>query len=105
MSKIKPSTVYALQRRHTPTGQVQAMTQIVDFEAVNDGDSVYIMYWYSNRDAPTAEAGGQNFVSIPHNGINLRPNHSLLFNREQSRKIWDEMVKQGWSAVPDRSKW
>ena len=65
MSKIKPSTVHALQRRHTPNGAVQAMTQIVDFEAVNDGDSVYIMYWYSNGDAPLAEAAGANFVPIP----------------------------------------
>jgi hypothetical protein len=105
MSKIKPSTTHALQRRHTPNGAVQAMTQIVDFEVVNDGDSVYIMYWYTNADAPLIEESGGNFVPIPHNGINLRPNHGLLFNREQSRSIWNKMVQEGWTVAADRSKW
>ena len=105
MSKIKPSTTHALQRRHTPNGAVQAMTQIVDFEVVDDSDSVFVMYWYSNGDAPQAEAGGQNFVPIPHNGINLRPNHALVFSREVSRQIWNGMVKEGWSVAVDRSKW
>lgn len=105
MSKIKPSTTHALQRRHTPNGAVQAITQIVDFEVVDDSDSVFVMYWYTNADAPLIEAGGQNFVPIPHNGINLRPNHALVFSREVSRQIWNGMVKEGWSVAVDRSKW
>jgi hypothetical protein len=105
MSKMKPSTIHALQRRYIPHGAVEGFTQIVDFEVVDDGDSVFVMYWYSNSDAPTAAAGGQNFVSTSYNGINLHPNHALVFNREASRQIWNGMVKEGWSVAADRSKW
>lgn len=101
MSKMKPSTVYALQRQHHRGGY----TQIVDFEAVEGEDSVFIMYWYSHPDAQIAQASPENHVSIPHNGINLQPNHSLVFTKEESRQIWDEMVKAGWRAAPNRNEW
>jgi hypothetical protein len=58
------------------------MTQFVDFEVVNDGDSVFIVYSYCYADAPLAEAACANFVPIPHNGINLHPNDAILFNRQ-----------------------
>jgi hypothetical protein len=94
MSKMKPSTVYALQCQHH-TGRY---TQVVDFEVLDGDDCVYLMYWYSQPDAQIAQATLDNFVPIPYNGIRLQPNHSLLFNKEHSRQIWDGLVKIGWRA-------